>query len=113
MNDTHAASELAGLSLDKEGYLRDLNDWNEATAIALARAENISLGPAHWEVIRLLRVFYNRHQIAPANRALVSLVKKELGAEKGRSVYLMRLFRGSPAKTASKIAGLPKPDNCL
>lgn len=106
-------SELAGIEVDREGYLKNLNDWNESIAIEIARAENISLSPLHWEVIRLLRVFYNRHQMAPANRALVSLVKRELGADKGRSVYLMRLFRGSPAKTASKIAGLPKPDNCL
>jgi len=104
---------LAEVALDPEGYLRNLEDWSEAIAIELAQSENISLGPAHWEVLRLLRVFYHRHQIAPANRALVSLVKKELGAEKGRSAYLMKLFRGSPAKTASKIAGLPKPDNCL
>jgi tRNA 2-thiouridine synthesizing protein E len=43
----------------------------------------------------------------------VSLVKKEFGPDKGRSAYLMRLFHGSPAKTAAKIAGLPRPDNCL
>lgn len=101
------------LETDKEGYLKNLDDWSEAVAIAIARQENISLSPAHWEVIRSLRVFYNRHQIAPANRALVSLIKKEFGPEKGRSAYLMRLFQGSPAKTASKIAGLPRPDNCL
>lgn len=113
MNNGAAPDGLGDIALDKEGFLRDLNDWSEAVAVELARAENINLNPDHWEIIRLLRVFYNRHQIAPANRALVSLVKKELGADKGRSVYLMRLFRGSPAKTASKIAGLPKPDNCL
>ncbi len=113
MSNNAAPGELSDLALDKEGFLRNLNDWSETVAVELARAENISLSPDHWEIIRLLRVFYNRHQIAPANRALVSLVKKELGADKGRSVYLMRLFRGSPAKTASKIAGLPKPDNCL
>jgi len=51
--------------------------------------------------------------LSPATRALISLVKRDLGKEKGRSVYLMKLFRGSPAKMASKLAGLPKPDNCL
>lgn len=106
-------SKLIAIPRDKEGYLRNLDDWNESVAIALAGDVNISLSPDHWEIIRLLRAFYNRHQMSPANRALVSLVKKELGSEKGRSVYLMRLFGGSPAKTASKIAGLPKPDNCL
>ena len=101
------------VKLDKEGYLRDLADWDEAVAQALAQQQEISLKPAHWEVLRLLRAFHRRHQLSPATRALVSLVKRELGPDKGRSVYLMRLFRGSFAKTASRIAGLPKPDNCL
>jgi tRNA 2-thiouridine synthesizing protein E len=51
--------------------------------------------------------------MSPASRALISHMKKELGAEKGRSVYVMKLFGGSAAKTAAKIAGLPKPDNCI
>ncbi|MDP4652293.1 MAG: TusE/DsrC/DsvC family sulfur relay protein, partial [Haliea sp.] len=46
-------------------------------------------------------------------RPLVKWVKLHLGADCGRSVYLLSLFPGSPAKIASKIAGLPKPDNCL
>ena len=100
-------------TLDKEGYLRELTDWNEGVAVLLAQQENINLGPAHWEVIKLLRSFYRRHQISPATRALINLVKRELGPDKGKSVYLMKLFRGSPAKTANKIAGLPKPDNCI
>jgi len=101
------------IALDKEGYLVELADWDEDVASNLASMEEITLSPAHWEVINLLRIFYNRHQMSPANRALVSLVKRDLGADKGKSVYLMKLFRGSPAKTASKISGLPKPENCL
>ena len=100
-------------TLDKEGYLRELTDWNEGVAVLLAQQENINLGPAHWEVIKLLRSFYRRHQVSPATRALINLVKRELGPDKGKSVYLMKLFRGSQAKTANKIAGLPKPDNCI
>ena len=100
-------------ALDKEGYLRELTDRNEGVAALLAQQENINLGPAHWEVIKLLRSFYRRHQVSPATRALINLVKRELGPDKGKSVYLMKLFRGSPAKTANKIAGLPKPDNCI
>ena len=92
--------------LDKEGYLKDLTDWNEQVAMDLALQENINLGPSHWEIIKLLRAFHRRHQMSPATRALNNLVKRELGPEKGRSVYLMKLFRGSYAKTASKIAVL-------
>ena len=101
------------IALDKDGYLVELADWDEHVAFSLASQEEIILGPAHWEVINLLRIFYNRHQMSPANRALVNLVKRDLGVDKGKSVYLMKLFRGSPAKTASKISGLPKPENCL
>ncbi|MFK7863974.1 MAG: TusE/DsrC/DsvC family sulfur relay protein [Pseudohongiellaceae bacterium] len=99
--------------LDKEGFLKSLKDWNELVAEQLALQENISLTQEHWEILWTLKEFYQQHQLAPANRALVKLIKRELGNEKGRSVYLMSLFGGSPAKMASKIAGLPKPDNCL
>jgi tRNA 2-thiouridine synthesizing protein E len=98
---------------DKEGYLVNLGDWREDVAIALAVDEGVALEPAHWQVIHLLREFYQATETSPAMRPLVTLVKEQLGAECGSSVYLMRLFGGSPAKTVAKIAGLPRPTNCL
>lgn len=98
---------------DKEGFLRDLAKWNPDIARAIAASEGIRLTEAHWEIIELLREFYRRFEASPANRALVKFAAQELGAEKGRSIYLLTLFPGSPAKLGSKIAGLPKPDNCL
>ncbi len=103
----------SALDLDKEGFLRNLEQWNEEVAEVLARNEGIKLNSEHWEILHLLREFYSRYQLAPATRALSNYVKKELEPEKGRSAYLMRLFGGSAAKNAAKIAGLPKPDNCL
>ena len=107
------AVEGKAIALDTEGYLRELGDWDEAVAGALAQQQRITLRSAHWEVLHLLRTFHQRHEMSPASRALVALVRKKLGPEKGRSIYLMRLFGGSFAKTASRLAGLPKPDNCL
>lgn len=101
------------IPLDKEGFLKNLSDWDESVATLLAIEEGIKLEDPHWEILRMLKKFYQHHQVSPANRALVSLTKKELGSDKGKSIYLMSLFGGSPAKLASKIAGLPKPDNCL
>ena len=98
---------------DKEGFLRDLGDWTPEIAEQIAHDENIQLGEDHWEIIELLREFYRRFEASPANRALVKFAGQELGADKGRSIYLMSLFPGSPAKLGSKSAGLPKPDNCL
>ena len=98
---------------DREGFLRRLEDWSPAVAEDIATREGIQLTEAHWEVIQLLREFYRRFEASPANRALVNFAARELGPDKGRSVYLMSLFPGSPAKLGSTVAGLPKPDNCL
>ena len=101
------------IPVDREGYLRNLDDWTEEVAETLAAAQHLRLQQAHWEVIHLVRRFYQEHQLSPPMRPLVRLVAKELGADKGRSIYLMKLFGGSTAKTVNKLAGLPRPDNCL
>ncbi|MCP4595820.1 TusE/DsrC/DsvC family sulfur relay protein [Neptuniibacter sp.] len=101
------------IELDDEGYLRNLNDWSEEVAALLAEQENIELTPAHWEIIEVIREFYTNFEHSPAMRPLVKAVSIKLGKDKGKSIYLMKLFPGSPAKLVAKIAGLPKPDNCL
>lgn len=101
------------IATDNDGYLEHFDDWNRAVAAAIAVNENIALGDAHWEILNLLRDFYRCFEQAPAMRALVKYVAQQLGADKGSSIYLLRLFPGSPAKIASKIAGLPRPENCL
>lgn len=101
------------IELDEEGYLVDLQDWSPEVAEALAIREEISLSAAHWEVLHLLREFYNQFQLSPANRPLVKYLTQHLGAEKASSLQLNLLFKGSPAKLAAKLAGLPKPTNCL
>ena len=99
--------------LDKEGFLVDLADWSDKVAKALAKQEGLELTAAHFEVIHALRRFYAQYQLSPAMRPLVKYIGQELGEDKGSSLYLLSLFPGSPARLASKLAGLPKPDNCL
>ena len=101
------------IELDKDGFLQDLDDWSEAVAEALAASEGLTLTPEHYDVIHALRRFHAQYQLSPAMRPLVKYIGQELGADKGNSMYLLKLFPGSPAKLASKIAGLSKPDNCL
>lgn len=104
---------LADSAFDKEGFLRDLADWSPAVAEQVALAEGVTLTEAHWEVVHLLRTYYAEFDSSPAMRALVKYCGIKLGPDKGKSIYLLSLFPGSPAKLGSKIAGLPKPDNCL
>ena len=101
------------IEFDDEGYLRDLSDWSPEMAIDIATAEGISLTDAHLEIITVVREFYQTYELSPAMRPLVKAVSLKLGKDKGKSIYLMKLFPGSPAKIVAKIAGLPKPDNCI
>jgi tRNA 2-thiouridine synthesizing protein E len=104
---------LPDTAFDKEGFLRKLSDWEPSVAEQIAGAEDLELTPAHWEILHLLRDYYLEYDSSPAMRPLVKYCALQLGADKGRSIYLMSLFPGSPAKLGSKVAGLPKPDNCL
>ncbi|WP_191600764.1 TusE/DsrC/DsvC family sulfur relay protein [Marinomonas algicola] len=104
---------MKNINLDKEGYLLDLSAWSTDVAEEIAQKEGIKLTDSHWEIIFLLRDFYEEYELSPAMRPLVKAVAKKLGADKGKSLYLMKLFPGSPPKLAAKIAGLPKPANCI
>lgn len=101
------------VALDKNGFLVDLGEWSPEVAVALAEREGLTLTPAHAEVLRVLRQFYDEFQLSPATRPLVKYVAAQLGADKGNSAYLNQLFNGTPAKLAAKLAGLPKPANCI
>ncbi|WP_070887741.1 TusE/DsrC/DsvC family sulfur relay protein [Pseudomonas sp. D2-3] len=101
------------IELDKDGYLLDLQAWSVEVATALAEREALELSAEHWEILELLRAFYAEFQLSPANRPLIKYVALKLGPDKGNSLHLNRLFNGTPAKLAAKLAGLPKPTNCL
>ena len=98
--------------LDPDGYLRDHTEWNRAIAQQLAARAQIELTHQHWRIIELLRAYYARTDTAPAMRPMVKLLQSELDSYLG-SADLMQLFGGSPAKMAAKLAGLPRPTNCL
>lgn len=101
------------IELDEDLCLCNLDDWDEAVALALAAEEGLQLEEAHWEIIQAVRQFYQQFDLSPANRALVRYVRQQLGEEKGNSAYLNLLFNGRPARIASRLAGLPKPANCF
>ena len=101
------------LETDEEGYLLDLDAWEPAVAEAMARADELELGEAHWEVINFLRGYYKEYEIAPAIRILVKAIARKLGNDKGNTRYLYQLFPFGPAKQACRYAGLPKPTGCI
>ena len=101
------------LELDNDGYLKELAVWDPEVAAVLAATEALELTQAHWEVLNVLRDFHRETGVSPSMRPLVKLVRESLGEEKGTSLYLLGLFPGNPATVAAKIAGLPRPTNCI
>ncbi len=105
--------EGAIIKTTEEGFLVDLNDWDEAVANEIAKLNNIELTPSHWEIIVFIRSYYQQFKHLPNARVFTKAIKKEFGEEKGNSRYLHRLFPQGPLKYACKIAGIPKPPTCL
>ena len=73
----------------------------------LAAQEGIDeLTDKHWQVIRFMRKEYAEKGAGPTVRVL--------GKTSGVTVKeLYALFPKGPAKTAAKIAGIPKPRGCV
>jgi len=101
------------LKTTDDGFLVDLNNWNERVANELARLNNLELSPEHWEIVFFIRHYYQQYKHLPNARVFTKAIKKEFGEDKGNSRYLHRLFPEGPLKYACKIAGIPKPPTCL
>jgi tRNA 2-thiouridine synthesizing protein E len=107
--------EYAGRAIetDAQGYLRRLDQWDEGLAAELARRDGLELSAAHFEVLHFLRAYYAEFRLIPPVRLLIKTIAGRLGADKGNSRYLYRLFPDGPAKQACRYAGLPKPVSCI
>lgn len=92
-----------------QGYLENLEDWNEDVATAIAAKEDGvgELTDRHWDVIKFLRDEYiNNGGNQPMERAITKHMSKVWG-EKLKSKDLYRLFPGAPSKQGLKVSGLP------
>jgi tRNA 2-thiouridine synthesizing protein E len=100
---------LAGkeFEADEEGFLQDPALWTEEVGKDLAAAEGIErLNEDHWKVIRILREYHGKFNVAPP----VQMVCKRTGLQ---VKHVHQLFPGGLVKCACKVAGLPKPTGCI
>ena len=95
------------VELNDEGFFVDPEQWTEDMAAEIAKGEGIGeLTDRHWQVIRFMRNEYAEKGTGPTVRVL--------GKTSGVSIKeLYELFPKGPAKTAAKIAGIPKPRGCI
>jgi TusE/DsrC/DsvC family sulfur relay protein len=95
------------IEVDEDGFMDDPSLWNEEVAKALATTEGVDiLTENHWKIVKYLREYYLKFDIAPMIRKLC----KETGFSL-KEIY--ELFPSGPAKGACKVAGLSKPTGCV
>lgn len=99
--------------LDEDGFLTEWQAWQEGMATEMAKKDNIELTENHWVIIRFLREYFIKFEIAPMIKILVKELGKAFGPEMGNTKYLYQLFPGGPAVMACRYAGLPKPTGCV
>lgn len=93
------------IAVNEEGYLTDFSQWTREIGENIAAEANITLTPRHWEVINYLQDAY-RKEIPLSIRKI-----GQSGVVDIKEFY--QLFPVGPLKTATKIAGIPKPASCI
>jgi TusE/DsrC/DsvC family sulfur relay protein len=93
------------ITVNEEGYMTDFSQWDQKVGEALAAEANITITPRHWEVLKYLQ---NEQQSGTA--LSIRRVGKS-GIVDIKEFY--QLFPLAPLKTATKIAGIPKPASCI
>lgn len=98
---------IAGKSItvNEEGYLTDFSQWDKTVGETLAAEAEITLTPRHWDVIKYLQDEH-KNQVALSIRRI-----GKSGLVDIKEFY--QLFPVAPLKTATKIAGIPKPASCI
>lgn len=98
--------------LDDDGHLLHTQDWNESVAQILADTLGIQLQTEHFQILYAVRDFYDTYHHSPSTRPLIKHLQKQMPHINNQA--LQKLFAtGLVARHVSRIAGLPKPPNCL
>mgnify|MGYP000443690400 CR=1 FL=1 len=92
--------------LNAEGFFEDPSQWTREMATEMATADGLTLSDKHWQVIDFMRREFLEKGTGPTVRVL--------GKASGVSIKeLYQLFPTGPAKTAARLAGIPKPKGCI
>ncbi len=93
------------ITVNEEGFLKDFSEWDKSVAEAIAAEEEIVLTPRHWEVLEYLQ---------EQHKSEVALSIRRIGKSGVLDIKeFYQLFPKAPLKTATKIAGIPKPASCI
>ena len=105
---------LDDLPLDDDGHLLNHHQWTPQVAQQLADTLKITLTDVHHVILATVRQFYATYHPPPARRGLVENAEPKRAQEGNSNPFLQQLVNtGLVARHVNRIAGLPKPPNCL
>ena len=114
MTQTDSTSSITTMSLDQDGHLCDHTLWTPEVAQQLADTLNVSLNAEHLQILQQVRAFFNKFNHAPTTRPLIKWLQKTLPEHNISNQKLQQIFNtGLVARHVNRLAGLPKPPNCL
>lgn len=99
--------QIANTTVDvnEEGFMTSFSQWNKQIGEELAKEANINLTPRHWQIID-----YIQDEFKKESPLSIRKIGKS-GVVDIKEFY--ELFPKAPLKTATKIAGVPKPASCI
>ena len=105
---------LDDVALDQDGHLCDHTIWTPVIAQQLANTLDIVLDTQRLAVLQQVRAFFVKFNHAPATRPLIKWLQQTLPDNDISNQKLQQLFNtGLVARHVNRLAGLPKPPNCL
>ena len=102
-----ALQTIAGaqINVSEDGYLENMEEWNENVAKEIANEIGIELTDKHIEVLNYLR------EKTEAGESLTIRKVGKSGITDIKGLY--KLFPKGPLKSSARIAGIPKPASCV
>lgn len=93
------------IAVNEEGYMTNFAEWNKEIGESLAKEAEIDLSQRHWDIIS-----YIQDEFKKESPLSIRKIGKS-GVVDIKEFYA--LFPNAPLKTATKIAGIPKPASCI
>jgi|SRR6476620_10045472 tRNA 2-thiouridine synthesizing protein E len=93
------------IEVNEEGFMTNFSEWNKGIGEELAKESGINLTPRHWQVLDYIQDEYKKE---------IPLSIRKIGKSGVVDIKeFYELFPKAPLKTATKIAGVPKPASCI
>lgn len=101
-------------ALDNDGHLLDYTIWTPQIAQLLADTLSVNLTDEHFMILQAVRQYYVTFSHSPMTRPLIKYLTRQLPNLAINNAKLQQMFNtGLVARHVNRIAGLPKPANCL